>query len=220
MHIERRVGRERGQRAGRVVGLVHAGAIHVLALAGIEIAAADEYGAILSQRRIEAGQAAPVVEAPAEQLCERHAAEEAARRRLGRVEVAMGVDPDQRDAGMALAHGRQHRRHQRAFAHHDDRRAGGHGLAALGEHARKVGRQRILGRALPEPDDAVGEVHLARAVAARVLGDLHVLVPEAQPRGELDEPLLRLERGHAAAGELADEGLEHARRLTKRDASS
>ena len=83
----------------------------------------------------------------------------------------------------------------------------------------KVGRERVLGRALPEPDDAVGEVHLARAVAARVLGDLHVLVPEAQPRGELDEPLLRLERGHAAAGELADEGLEHARRLTKRDAS-
>ena len=81
VHVERRVGRERGQRAGGVVGLVQLRAIDVVALARIEIAAADEHGALLGQRRLEAGLAAPVVEAPAEQLGERHAAEEAARRR-------------------------------------------------------------------------------------------------------------------------------------------
>ena len=63
-----------------------------------------------------------------------------------------------------------------------------------------------------------GLADLMQAARGQVAG-LVVVVPEAQPRGELYEPLLRLEGGHAAAGELADERLEHARRLTKREAS-
>ena len=51
---------------------------------------------------------------------------------------------------MALAHGRQHRGHERALAREHDRRAGSDGVTARREQLGQVERQRVLGREVAE----------------------------------------------------------------------
>ena len=152
VHVERGGGGEQRQRSRGVPGLAQLRAVDVVALPGVEVAAADEHGALLLQRRLEARAAAPVVAPPAEQLGERHAADEPAGRRVGRVEVAVGVDPHELDVRVALAHRGEHGRHERALAHQHDRRPGGDGRAAERVQLGQVPGQRLLGRQIAEGD--------------------------------------------------------------------
>ena len=83
------------------------------------------------------------VVAPAEQDREGHAAQEPARRRLGRVQVAVGVDPHEHQVGVPAAQAGGHRRRQRALAEERER---------VGRAAHRVGKvrqprgERLLGR--------------------------------------------------------------------------
>ena len=98
VHPQRRVRRQRRERRRRRRRPSEARAFDRLDLAGIEVARADQRRALDRQRR----PGAELRMAPAEQHRERHAAEEPGRRGLGRVQVAVRVEPDQRQVGVAL----------------------------------------------------------------------------------------------------------------------
>ena len=135
------------ERAGELVGWrrADARALELHALAAVEVAHAGHDHA----RGIEHAVAEPRVPAPAGGG-EAHTAEEAARRRVGRVEVAVRVEPGDARRRVVAQHGRQRRDADRAVRREQHRKApGGHrvvDLAARLEQA-AAGVAQVVGEA-------------------------------------------------------------------------
>ena len=106
----------------------------------IERADADQHGALLVDRRRRPAARREPLASPAERAAQAHAVDVARRRRLGRVAIGVGVEPDRRDRAVHAREAAEHAQRERVVAAQHERQLAG--LAARLRRGRRSRRRR------------------------------------------------------------------------------
>ncbi len=188
MDVERTVRQIARKQVGHALDVGHLGGGDGLVFAGVEVTDAGKDDAALGEG-LQAGFFQQVLIAPADDLRQGHADDEAAGARLPGVEVAVGVEPEEGGDDARFLQAGEHANGGHTIAGDADRPPAGahsarHGVAQWGEQRAEPpvllrqgeqARYRLVGAAVDDPA-APGQVVHARGAAAHIVGGENKLI--------------------------------------------